>query len=90
MSSSRSDTTLTGLELLSSDSTAQILGLRPQSLRSMRVRGTGPTYVRIGGPRGRAFYKREDIEAWLGERRYRSTSEETVASNGTKGGAAMK
>ena len=78
MSSSRSDTTLTGLELLSSDSTAQILNLRPQSLRAMRVRGTGPTYVRIGGPRGRALYRPADIALWQEERRHHSTSEESA------------
>lgn len=67
------------LQLLSTAAVAALLGIRPQSLRAMRLRGTGPVYVRIGGPRGRACYTAESVLAWTRDRSYRSTSEETEA-----------
>lgn len=69
------------LQLLSTAKVAALLGLKPQSLRAMRLRGTGPEYIRIGGPRGRACYTVSSVMAWTRERTFVSTSDETVARN---------
>jgi hypothetical protein len=58
---------------------AELLGLAVQTLRIWRVSGGGPPYIRVGGSRaGRVLYKREDVEAWLLERRFPHTAAETV------------
>lgn len=71
--------------LLPSDAAAALLGLKPQTLRAWRLRGVGPTYVRVGtGRRGRVFYREEDLVAWLTPRRFGSTAEETAAAPPTR------
>lgn len=58
---------------------AGLLGLGAQTLRKWRITGGGPPYVRLGGGRaGRVLYKREDVEAWLSERRYPHAAAESV------------
>lgn len=64
--------------LLSSAHAAERLNLRPQSLRRWRLVGCGPPYIRLGGPQGRVAYRVSDIERWLDERQFTSTSAETV------------
>jgi len=41
---------------LASKEWAAVIGLKDQSIRNMRVEGTGPPFVRIGGPNGRIVY----------------------------------
>jgi hypothetical protein len=40
---------------------ARYLGLSPSTLAIMRCKGTGPRFLK----RGRIFYYREDLDAWL-------------------------
>jgi len=67
-------------EYLTTQQLAEMLGgLRPQTLRSWRVRGCGPPYIRIGrGTRAKVLYRLSVVHAWLDERTYRNTSEEHV------------
>jgi hypothetical protein len=79
MGADRKDESLSQLDLLTTNEAADALRLKPQSLRALRLRGGGPTYVRIGGPRGRAYYAEEDLKSWISNRKFRSTAEESVA-----------
>jgi len=64
--------------LLTSIQTAELIGIKPQTLRSWRLYGKGPTYVRLGdSPKARVGYFESDIFEWLSKRRFSSTSEET-------------
>lgn len=66
-------------QYLSTHEAAVHLGLKDQTLRAWRLRGVGPPYHRLGShPRARCIYKLADLEAWLAERRFSSTAEETV------------
>ncbi len=60
---------------LTSNAFAEWLGLKPQTIRKWRVRGGGPSYVRLGY---RVLYRRVDVEIWLAERTFKHTSEEKV------------
>lgn len=50
---------------------ADLLRLRPQTLRAWRVRGTGPAFIRLGS---RILYRHADVEAWLEERTFTNTT----------------
>ncbi len=48
------------------------LGVSEKTLAMWRVGGVGPQYIK----RGRIFYYKEDLDAWLNEHgRYRSTAQ---------------
>lgn len=47
-------------------------GLAPSSLATLRCRGGGPPYYKLGR---RCVYSRRDLEAWLAARRVGSTAE---------------
>jgi hypothetical protein len=51
---------------------AQALGLKPGTLEIWRVRGTGPTYLKIGGA---VKYLPRDLGAFMLANRRTSTSE---------------
>ena len=63
---------------VNTNAAAKIIGVKPQTLRAWRCRGHGPKYIRLGGPRGRAVYDVDELDRWLIERTFRSTSEEVV------------
>lgn len=67
-------------QILSTQQAADYYGLRAQTLRAWRHRGGGPPYFRLtpGNLRSPCRYRREDLDAWLQERRFTSTSEETT------------
>ena len=66
-------------QLLSSVQTAQLLGVKPQTLRLWRLQGKGPRYIRLGdSPKAKVGYSESDILDWLNARRFSSTSEESV------------
>ena len=44
---------------------AELLGLKPQTLRMWRLRGNGPPYIRLVGPRGRVIYRASAVDEWL-------------------------
>ena len=59
---------------------ARLLGVRPNTLKIWRFRGTGPVYHRLGtGPTSPVGYKLGDLAAWLEERRFDSTAAESAA-----------
>ena len=69
--------------LLPTPAAAAYLGVAGQTLRKWRCAGTGPAYVRLGhGGAARAAYRRADLDAWIAERTFASTSAETVARQG--------
>ena len=51
---------------------AVYLGLSTSTLNRYRVGGEGPAFHRFGS---RVLYHRDDLDAWAGERRLRSTSD---------------
>jgi hypothetical protein len=69
------------MKLLTGEQVAQILGIKPQSLRIRRMRGQGPPFIRLSSaPSARVFYREDDLHAWLDARpRYLGTGEERAA-----------
>ncbi|MEM7480301.1 MAG: helix-turn-helix domain-containing protein [Acidobacteriota bacterium] len=51
---------------------AEYLGLAPATLETLRSRGGGPPFVKLGR---RVVYRREDLDVWLEDRRCTSTSD---------------
>lgn len=61
---------------LNSQEAADILRLSIRTLERKRVEGTGPPYLKAGkGSRARVLYRLEDLEAWLKNHMFTSTSE---------------
>lgn len=58
--------------LLDTPALAAKLGIQANTLEKWRVRGEGPSYVRIGR---RIAYHPRDVETWLQGRRAQSTSD---------------
>ena len=62
--------------LLTTAEAAGRLRLSPRTLERLRVSGEGPRYMKAGpGRRARVFYLGSDLEAWLAQFRFGSTSE---------------
>jgi hypothetical protein len=59
------------------------LRLSPRTLERFRVSGDGPRYVKAGpGKRARVLYRQSDLDAWLKQFSFASTSEyRSVASD---------
>ena len=72
-----------GTVILTGPQAAKLLGVREQTLRAWRVRGTGPAFIRYGGPKGRVRYAQEALDEWLAHRTFESTSQE-VARGGAR------
>ena len=51
---------------------AKLLRLSPRTLERQRLDGTGPKFVKLGR---RVLYRASDLEAWLQNRTFQSTSE---------------
>jgi hypothetical protein len=51
---------------------ADYVGLSPATLETLRIRGGGPAFSKLGR---RVVYSREDLDAWLAARRRQSTSD---------------
>ncbi len=60
---------------LATPSAAAFLGLSPATLETLRCRGGGPPFVKLGR---RVVYRREDLEAWITSSRRASTSAESA------------
>jgi len=55
---------------------AAYLRLKPATLAAMRVDGSGPQYFKVGSKRrGKVLYRYEDLDAWIAQYRFGSTSE---------------
>ena len=50
---------------LGTQEVAKLLGIKPQTLRVYRVRGSGPPYRRLGGRYGRVIYDYADVMEWI-------------------------
>jgi predicted DNA-binding transcriptional regulator AlpA len=62
--------------LMTSPEAAEYLRLSPRTLEGMRVDGTGPKYFKVGpGRRAKVVYRTADLEAWIMQFQYGSTSE---------------
>lgn len=57
---------------LDNKSAAEYSGLPEGYLNKLRVWGSGPTFIKIGG---RILYDPADIDAWLAANKRRSTSD---------------
>jgi excisionase family DNA binding protein len=69
----RADTPLDGERVvLTTDQAATYLGLSPTTLETLRTRGGGPPFVKLGR---RVVYRSEDLATWLAHRVRRSTSD---------------
>ena len=67
-------------DLLNSAETAAILGIKLNTLEIWRIRGNGPTYVKLGSDsRAPVRYRRADVIAWIEQRLRSSTSAHTAA-----------
>lgn len=61
---------------LTSAEAADYLRISRFTLEGMRVKGTGPRYLKAGpGKRAKVLYRQGDIDAWLARFEYGSTSE---------------
>lgn len=58
--------------LLTTQNAAERLGLSPRTLEALRVRGGGPSYLKLGRL---VRYEPAALEAWIDARRLASTSE---------------
>lgn len=61
---------------LTTNETAERLRQKPQTLRLWRLRGVGPRYVKPS--RSRVLYPEDEVEAFLRDRTYASTADETT------------
>ena len=62
--------------LLTTAEAAHVLRLSPRTLERFRVEGTGPSYLKAGpGKRARVLYRLDDLQAWLNQSRFSSTSD---------------
>lgn len=62
--------------LLTTIEAGEFLRVSPRTLEDKRVDGTGPRYLKVGpGKRAKVLYRMDDLEAWLAQFEYGSTSE---------------
>lgn len=62
-------------ELLDNEQTAELLGIKPNTLEIWRVRGRGPAFVKFGSAKQcRVRYQRTAVMRWLHEQSFASTS----------------
>ena len=59
-------------DLNTTKESAEYLRLQEQTLEAWRLRGTGPTFLKLGR---RVVYRRESLEKFMAERERRSTSD---------------
>lgn len=58
-------------KLISTEDAAELIRLRPQTLRSLRSKGGGPAFIRLAP--NRVAYSIADLEKWTEERKRIST-----------------
>lgn len=58
--------------LLTVQQVSEAYGIAKSTLAKMRLNGDGPVFVKLGR---RVFYRHDDLNAWVFENRFRSTSE---------------
>ena len=68
---------------LDSESAAAYLDLSAKTLANYRCRGVGPRFLK----RGRIFYRRSDLDAWLAEGECQSTAQARLKVAGSGQGS---
>ncbi|WP_292078038.1 helix-turn-helix transcriptional regulator [Brevundimonas sp. UBA7838] len=69
------------MRLLGTPQAASLLGISPATLKLWRHQGKGPVFVKMGpSPQSAVGYDPDDLDAWVSERKYASTSAYTVAN----------
>ena len=58
--------------VLPTEHAAAYLGLSPKTLETLRTRGGGPPFLKLGR---RVVYRKTDLDTWLAARIRRSTSD---------------
>lgn len=67
-------------DLLTSAQTAELLGIKLNTLEIWRSKGHGPSFVKLGtSPQAPVRYQRAVVAAWIEQRLYASTSAYTAA-----------
>lgn len=62
-------------ELLTNEQTADLLGIRPNTLEIWRCKGKGPAFVKLGNhPSSPIRYVKSRVLAWIDQRTHQSTS----------------
>ena len=61
---------------------AAYIGLSKSTLEKMRVTGGGPPFIKMGKT---VVYDVTDLDAWMAERRFRSTAEADAARQAAAG-----
>ena len=69
------------LRMLRTQEAARLVGLSFRTLEKYRTRGTGPTYIRIGG---RVVYTPDDLMAWVRKGLRTSTSQEPLSGTASE------
>lgn len=59
-------------EAVSTTEAAEIVGLAPATLETLRCRGGGPPYYKIGR---RVVYRSADLRAWVDSKRVMNTAQ---------------
>jgi excisionase family DNA binding protein len=68
---------MNGVPPLDTSSAARQLGLSRSTLEKLRVFGGGPRYLKLGR---NVRYRHQDLQDWLAERVFSSTSEQLTGS----------
>ena len=65
----------TTVRLLNNEAAAALIGISPITLRIWRCHGKGPKFTKLGDAKqAGVIYQEDDIQAWLAERKFTSTS----------------
>lgn len=64
--------------LLTAKQVGQAYGIATSTLAKMRLSGGGPVFVKLGR---RVLYRQDDLNNWVSENRFRSTSEYDAAED---------
>ena len=68
-------------DLLTSEQTSAILGIRKNTLEIWRCKGKGPAFIKLGEhPSSPIRYQRSRVMAWINAHLHASTSSYTVAN----------
>jgi hypothetical protein len=68
---------------LDAESAAAYLSLSAKTLANYRCRGIGPRFIK----RGRIFYRRSDLDAWLADGECQSTAQARLKAAGNSSGS---
>ena len=68
-------------ELLTNEQTADLLGIKPNTLEIWRCKGKGPVFIKLGAhPSSPIRYQLSRVMAWLASNLHSSTSSYTAAN----------